>query len=271
MKVSGDFRAIARDALRGRWLQAALVGLLAGLMGAAIFSSGVSIQLDMDDVSHLRGFFRSSAFAHYRTIFFLGGGIGLLYALLRLFIGGAATLGYAKYNLELVDGEDTDVTALFSQFHHLWPGFCLQFLRWLYIFLWSLLFLIPGIIAQYRYAMAPYIMAEHPEMTASEAISRSKEMMKGNKFRLFCLVFSFIGWSLLCSLPMFLVIFIAAATRSVAGAFVLLGLGAILSSVCILFLNPYCEAAHAAFYRDVSAPVTAEPVFETTDTSYNML
>ena len=62
-------------------------------------------------------------------------------------------------------------------------------------------------------------------MTAREAIAASKEMMRGNRWRLFCLGFSFIGWSLLCALT--------------------LGIGT-------LWLRPYEEAAHAAFYREVS-------------------
>ena len=88
-----------------------------------------------------------------------------------------------------------------------------------------LLLIVPGIIAVYRYALAPYLMAEDPEMGAMEAIEKSKELMKGNKWRLFCLQFSFIGWMLLSSLTF--------------------GLGN-------LALRPYQEAAYAAFYREVS-------------------
>ena len=53
--------------------------------------------------------------------------------------------------------------------------------------LWSLLFIIPGIIASYSYAMIPYIQAEHPEMAPSDVLARSKEMMEGNRWRLFCM------------------------------------------------------------------------------------
>ena len=95
----------------------------------------------------------------------------------------------------------------------------------MYTFLWSLLFIIPGIIATYSYAMTGYILAEHPELTASEAIERSKEMMSGNRFRLFCLQLSFIGWAILCAFTF--------------------GIG-------YLWLGPYREAATAAFYREIS-------------------
>jgi len=86
-------------------------------------------------------------------------------------------------------------------------------------------FVIPGIIATYSYAMTGYILAENPEMTASEVLKRSKEMMSGNRFRLFCLQFSFLGWDFLCLLTF--------------------GIG-------YLWLRPYKQAAIAAFYREVS-------------------
>ena len=95
----------------------------------------------------------------------------------------------------------------------------------MYVLLWSLLFIIPGIIATYSYAMTEFILAEHPELTASEAIARSKEMMSGNRWCLFCLHFSFIGWDILSSLT--------------------LGIGN-------LWLHPYKQAANAVFYREIS-------------------
>ena len=73
--------------------------------------------------------------------------------------------------------------------------------------------------------MIPYIQAEHPEMAPGDVLARSKEMMEGNRWRLFCLQFSFIGWSILSSLT--------------------LGIGN-------LWLTPYKQAATAAFYREVS-------------------
>ena len=74
------------------------------------------------------------------------------------------------------------------------------FLRDLYIILWSLLFLIPGIVKSYSYRMIPYLLADHPEMTSKEAFARSREMMNGNKWRAFILDLSFIGWEILAVL-----------------------------------------------------------------------
>ena len=72
-----------------------------------------------------------------------------------------------------------------------------MFLKDLFTILWSLLFIIPGLIKSYSYRMVPYILSENQEMTATEAITRSREIMNGNKWRSFVLDLSFIGWILL--------------------------------------------------------------------------
>lgn len=74
------------------------------------------------------------------------------------------------------------------------------FLSGLFIALWSMLFVIPGIIKLYSYRMVPYILAEDPEIGANEAITRSREMMNGHKWNAFVLDLSFIGWALLSGL-----------------------------------------------------------------------
>ena len=131
----------------------------------------------------------------------------------------------------------------------------MNFLMGLYTLLWTLLFIIPGLIKTYSYAMTPYILAENPGMTATDAITESRRIMDGNKWRLFCLGFSFIGWGLLCAAPTLIALFIvsrmAIETQNLA---VLLWIipASIPSFIGSLFLNPYQEAAWAAFYRDIS-------------------
>lgn len=72
-----------------------------------------------------------------------------------------------------------------------------MFLRDLYTFLWTLLFVIPGIVKSYEYRMVPYLMAEYPDMASDEAFRISREMMMGNKWETFVLDLSFFGWNLL--------------------------------------------------------------------------
>ncbi len=96
-----------------------------------------------------------------------------------------------------------------------------MFLRDIYNFLWTLLFIIPGIVKAYAYRMVPYILADNPKMGPDNAITLSRKMMDGHKLNLFILELSFIGWYLLGLLA--------------------LGVG-------ILFVNPYYNATEAQLY-----------------------
>ena len=106
-------------------------------------------------------------------------------------------MGYARFNLCLVDQESPSFETLFAYFPHWKTVAAARLLRSLYTLLWSLLLIVPGILAAYSYAATEFILAECPGLTAGEAIARSKELMYGNRWRLFCLQFSFIGWSIL--------------------------------------------------------------------------
>ena len=135
-------------------------------------------------------------------------------------------LGIKVFNLRLVDQiEAKQHVSIFARFIN-WKTIIVSLLlRGLYIFLWSLLLILPGIIAAYSYSMTGYILAEHPGMTAREAIARSKELMSGKRFRLFCLHFSFIGWAILCVFTF---------------------------GISSLWLSPYFEASITVFYREIS-------------------
>lgn len=105
-----------------------------------------------------------------------------------------------------------------------------QFLKSLFIGLWSLLFVIPGVIKAYEYRMVPYLLAEHPEMSSGEIFARSKEMMQGNKWDTFVLDISFVGWVLLS--------------------------GITLGILYIFWVGPYIAATDAALYHRISGKDT---------------
>ncbi|MBP5366786.1 MAG: DUF975 family protein [Bacteroidales bacterium] len=107
----------------------------------------------------------------------------------------------------------------------------------LYITLWSLLLVVPGIIKYYSYAMTVYILNDNPDLSYNAAIDKSREMMRGQKLDLFCLDLSFIGWYILALLSF--------------------GIG-------FLWLGPYITASHVAFYEHLKNsaaqnPFTARP------------
>ena len=224
-----DFRALARQALAGRWGIAVLTGFLAALLGGTMASSGGSGS-GGSSVGSSAGEFIQSSGGHYEipdfvwTALIIFGTLLSIYALVCFIIGGTVQLGYAKFNLALIDHKDAQVSDLFSQFHRFGDGFLLNLLTSIFIFLWSLLFVIPGIVAAFSYSMAPYILYENPGMRPNDARKASKELMRGNKWRLFCLELSFFGWALLSALT--------------------LGIGT-------FWLRPYEEAAQASFYRQI--------------------
>ncbi|MBQ8002795.1 MAG: DUF975 family protein, partial [Clostridia bacterium] len=162
--------------------------------------------------------------------------IGLVIGIAYFILGSFVQVGYAKFNLNAVDGAAMSLDNLFSYISQ-WKRTALaSFLQSLYIFLWSCLLVVPGIVASYSYAMTKYILAEDDTISPNEAITRSKELMRGNRWRLFCLEFSFIGWALLTTFTF--------------------GVGN-------LWLTPYTHAAEAAFYRHITGTevvVDAEPI-----------
>ena len=226
---ASDHRANARDALSGNWGVAILVSLLAGLIGGGGTGSGFSFDIDLSGLSESTTTTMPEELAPMLTGVAGVFGVFVLILTLALLVvsialGGVISLGDAKYNLNLIDRKEAEVRDLFSQFSRFRPAFVMNLLRGLYVLLWSLLFIIPGIVASYSYAMAPYIMLEDPYCSASEALQRSKAMMDGHKGELFALDLSFIGWQLLCALTM--------------------GIGN-------LWLTPYIKASYASFYRDL--------------------
>ena len=107
------------------------------------------------------------------------------------------------------------------------------FLRDLYLWLWSLLFVIPGIIKSYSYFMVPYIAADNPELPSSRVFEISKQTMKGEKWNLFVLQLSFILWHM--------------------GCLITCGLG-------YLFLTPYLEATYAELYACLKTKAMREGI-----------
>ena len=217
--TSSELRAVARQNLEGTWGISVGVALVASLLGGSMAGAGsnVNFNFNEDTVRNLPPVF-------WTVLLPLVSVAGLL-SLAALILGGTVELGYAKFLLKQHDRKELQFSDLFSQFDRFGTGFAQKFLRILFIMLWTLLLIIPGIVKGLSYAMTPFILEEHPEMTASQAIKASMRLMDGHKMDLFILGLTFIGWQILACLTM--------------------GIG-------FLFLNPYMNAAYAAFYRDIS-------------------
>ena len=112
-------------------------------------------------------------------------------------IAPAFALSITKIYLNIAKGNKPVAGDAFEGFYDFWSAFKVQFLIGLFTFLWSLLFIVPGIVKSFSYSMAMNILAENKGMSALEAIRRSKELTNGYKMDLFVLGLSFIGWILL--------------------------------------------------------------------------
>ena len=191
-----DFRAKAWAACKGNWgvaiLSVIIVGIISGICGV----------------------------------------IPAVGSLITLVITGPLMLGLVVVFSKLIKGEKAEIVDLFDGFKNFVNSFLLYILNSLFTLLWSLLFVIPGIVMSYAYSMSFYILKDNPELSANEARKQSIEMMRGNKWRLFCLDFSFIGWALLSILTF---------------------------GILMLWVSPVMEASHAAFYESLKpAPAVVE-------------
>ena len=143
-----------------------------------------------------------------------------------LIIFGPLTLGLAVFSLSISRNQETKIEQVFQGFNNFGTALGTYLLMLLFILLWTLLLIIPGIIANLSYSMVFFILADDNSIGAMEAIDKSKKMMDGYKWKYFCLNLRFLGWALLCILT--------------------LGIG-------FLWLIPYMQISFAKFYDDVKA------------------
>lgn len=143
-------------------------------------------------------------------------------------LGGPMALGFIMFIIAYYHrAPDAKVDTIFSGFKYFGNAFLLSLVQGIFVLLWTLLFIIPGIMASYSYAMSYFILAENPNMASLDAIKESKRIMYGNRWKLFCLDIRFIGWFLL-----------AIITLGIVG----------------LWVQPYYMTARYLFYRDLVNP-----------------
>lgn len=209
MKTNQEYKNYALAALKGRWAPAVLCAVVIFIAAGCYY-----------------------AFA------FLGTGSAALWgsAASLLFLYGFVyplQVGYYCSHRDLaVKGDDDLVRNMFRITFSSWGRNALgMLLMMIFVVLWSLLLVIPGIIKVFSYALTPFILTDYPELSPNQAINLSRNMMKGHKFDLFWLGLSFIGWFLL--------------------GIVTLGLG-------FFWIMPYMTVATAGFYQDVKAEYEAK-------------
>ena len=157
-----------------------------------------------------------------------------------LVLGGPLALGYLIFNKKISAGEETKIENLFEGFQNFLPALATYLLTAVFVLLWMLLFIIPGIIMAMAYSQALFILSDEPEIGAYDAIKKSRAMMDGYKMKYFGLMLMFALLSFACILT--------------------LGIG-------YLFLIPFMQVTMVKFYNDVKADYDSmqapvEPILE---------
>lgn len=206
MFTAKEIRKNARDGLNSNY------GLILG--------GYLVVTLILSAVSGAGGFFSAwekGRFSYFSSVF----------SIASFLVAGPMLVGFALFCLEISRYRKSEVGRIFSfGFGKCFvSAFLANFLKNLFTALWSLLFIVPGIIKALAYSMTEYIIADNPGIPAMEAINRSQNMMYGHKARLFRLYLSFIGWVLLSALT-----------------------GGVLM---LLYVGPYMSMAKAEFYRSI--------------------
>lgn len=267
MMRAKDHRANAMEALRGRWGVAIITAILAGLL-----TGGLAGGMNLGSGGQELGLQQMESM---NRMLWAGAATSLVFGIVLFLISGAVEMGYARFNLGLIDRQEARLGMLFGYMDRIGRGIGMVLLRAVYLILWMLpsiivmtalmfrymdrivyemsmvvedpvrffkfyfvflaviiLLSIPGVVATYRYLLTSYIMAEDPEIRAKDALRKSVELMRGYKWKAFCLRLSFFGWILL-------IVF----TLGIAG----------------LWVQPYMMAAEASFYREVCRCKAEQP------------
>ena len=189
MKTAKEYKILAKSNLKGNWKKSICVCLIITIVSSLISIIPV---------------------------------LGMVFSL--LFASQFIVSGY-NFFLKTNNNNSPRVSSIFDNFGQQWANnFVVYILQSIYTVLWSILFIIPGIIKSYAYSMSLFLKAKDPKMTSKEAINLSIKMMDGNKLKLFYLQISFCGWIIL--------------------SYLTLGIG-------FIFLEPYMKSATTSFYEDI--------------------
>lgn len=193
-----------------------------------------------------------------------GGFTVLSFSFVSILVGLVALVlnaGYYCYCFGILRREKMPYESLFDAFPFAGKVILLSIVEGVFIFLWSMLFVIPGIIVAYRYSFAMLNLCENPELGVMEALNLSKRQTNGYKWQLFVLQLSFIGWSLLV-LGIFLIYELLIAAL-LPDSFLGIMFGSLLLSVLAagvgVYLTPYLNLSICRFYQLATAPQVNEP------------
>ena len=238
MRDNTELKSIGKAAFKANYWSSVVASLvlyaLLGGTAAANSANGSSAETTVQGQSienAVNGLTDTQQFAVFGAIATAGLVITIISLLIKIFLTNPLQVGcyhFFRNNVATTGATLNDLKEGFGDYGRV---FITLFLRDLFLVLWSLLFFIPGIVKSYSYRLVPYLLKDHPELSPTEVITRSRQMMDGHKWQAFTLDLSFIGWYLLGILT--------------------------LGAVTIFWANPYHDNAAAAFYLDLEYPSAA--------------
>ena len=232
------FKSKAVRALKGNWQTALIVSFVAGLPATLLMVLSATQIQNVPAYADLLNYDALIAFVRQipsQVIWMLS-----IAGALSFIVTPVLEVGCNFYFIKRLQGEDLGVMGVLSRRKLFFRALLLAVVIRVRTFLWGLLFVIPGYIAWLRYAMAPYFLAENPEMTSAEAIAKSKEVMADKKLSYFILLLSFVAWMLMANVVQLMLLSFGPILAMVAAQFV------------ELFRITYTNASVSAFYLAAS-------------------
>ena len=220
-------KQLIRESQPSMLTAALLYTLLTALIGwLSLRLTGVDTNT-MNEMLQLASEGNSEAVMEMMTKATPSAGASLIDSLLRLAMA-VVGVGFSLFVMNSVRRSQPAIGNLLDGFGMFPRVLFLIILQIVFIFLWSLLLVIPGIVAAYRYSFAVYVMIDHPEMSAMDCLRESKRLTTGYKRQLFLLDLSFIFWFLLTMIP-------------------------VVGYIAQVYVTPYMESARVLYYEQIRA------------------
>ena len=253
---SKNLRALGRNALVGKWktaIIAVIIYIVCTSVPTLVFDSlfGVNISNLVTSDGYTYGMDANFYTGLYNTM----PSYSLLSSIYVLLVTGPFTLGLTMLFLAMFRRHRVQPVDLFLGFEQFGKALGLMLYQMLFIFLWTMLFIVPGIIASIRYSQAFYILADDPSKGIRQCVDESKAMMKGNKAKYFCLSLSFIGWLILSELPAEL---FASIGKIISTNDFVISLFTIAGSLFLAPVTAYMLSTMAGFYEILAGHLIKE-------------
>ena len=251
-----SLRQLGRNALRGKWKN--------GILAVVIFMICLNLpQLIFNKLfgANLANYVTSEGFTYnmdaefYQQLYNSMPQTSVLSGIWVLLISGALELGLMIYFLASFRGHNVVPKDVFLGFERFGKALGLFLYRYLFIFLWTMLFIIPGIIAAIRYSQAFFVLADDPTKSVRQCMNESKAMMRGNKMKYFLLLLSFLGWWFLSTIPGS---FLQGIVSTLSNGAVAQIIAAVIASLFMAPLYTYFFSTFAGFYEILAGHLIKE-------------